>query len=129
MMLDRYQVREVQGEALRYHVRSKTRADIDHLVDLAELNGRGRCSCEHFSFRLTHEQKFTCEHTKAAQIHLAKKVVSKCLQLEKAAKKESSLARPPKKFTYVKADGSEVGNQEGPPRPVHGTEGSFPWEG
>ena len=74
MMLDRLEVEEIEGEPLRYFVTSRSRVEMRHLVDLAELNCRGRCGCEHFSIRLDVQKHLTCDHIKAAQIHLAKKV-------------------------------------------------------
>lgn len=38
-------VRPMPGEPTRFQVRSKSRPDEYHLVDIAEFNGSGRCSC------------------------------------------------------------------------------------
>ncbi len=38
--------------ALRWIVTSRTRPEIEHLVDLDGFGGIGRCSCEHFEFRI-----------------------------------------------------------------------------
>ncbi len=38
--------------ALRWIVTSRSRPDIEHLVDLDGFGGIGRCSCEHFEFRI-----------------------------------------------------------------------------
>lgn len=38
--------------ALRWIVTSRTRPEIEHLVDLDSFAGVGRCSCEHFEFRI-----------------------------------------------------------------------------
>lgn len=37
---------------LRWRVRSHTRPEIEHVVDLDAFAGNGACSCEHFEFRL-----------------------------------------------------------------------------
>lgn len=37
---------------LRWIVTSRTRPEIEHLVDLDAFGGVGRCSCEHFEFRI-----------------------------------------------------------------------------
>lgn len=37
---------------LRYRVRSRTRADTEHVVDVSANAGIGACSCEHFTMRL-----------------------------------------------------------------------------
>ncbi len=39
----------------RWHVKSDTRPDIVHLVDVLENNGFGQCSCEHHQFRIQPE--------------------------------------------------------------------------
>jgi len=56
-------------EAFRFHVRSKSRKDVWHLVDLEERNGMGECSCEQFQFRCTTalkegktDESTVCEH-------------------------------------------------------------------
>jgi hypothetical protein len=124
MLLDRFRVYEIPGEPLRFHVQSRTRADLKHLVDLMELNGRGRCSCEHFEYRSTAIKKFTCDHIKAGQIHLAKKVVSRCLETEKAHKaRKGVVAAAPAKLTYLKGGSSKA---DGPGVPA--AAGDFPWE-
>lgn len=106
MMLDRYHVEDIEGEPLRFHVGSKSRVEIKHLVDLEELNGRGRCGCEHFSIRLDKEKHLTCDHVKAAQIHLAKKVVKKVMaagaarkgDMDNASKERADEKRPASEF-------------------------------
>lgn len=37
---------------LRWRVKSLSRPDIEHVVDLDSWAGNGACSCEHFEFRL-----------------------------------------------------------------------------
>ena len=37
---------------LRWVVTSRSRPDVEHLVDLAAFGGIGNCSCEHFQFRI-----------------------------------------------------------------------------
>lgn len=38
-------------EAMRFHVRSRSRPDEWHLVDLTEYDGRGQCACETWRFK------------------------------------------------------------------------------
>lgn len=38
--------------ALEWIVTSSSRPEIEHRVDLAAFSGVGRCSCEHFEFRI-----------------------------------------------------------------------------
>jgi len=67
---------------LRFLVASDTQPDVSHLVDLSEHEGRGRCSCQHFEFRiapnieagLPHEK---CKHIRAAREYLADAVIAK----------------------------------------------------
>lgn len=37
---------------LRWRVASRTRGEIEHVVDLGKWGGNGECSCEHFQYRL-----------------------------------------------------------------------------
>tara|TARA_R110000796_G_C14571530_1_gene435799 strand:- start:35770 stop:36267 length:498 start_codon:yes stop_codon:yes gene_type:complete len=37
---------------LRWRVHSRTRPDVEHIVDISANNGIGECSCEHFQFKL-----------------------------------------------------------------------------
>jgi len=41
--------------ALRWIVTSSSRPEIEHLVDLDSYGGIGRCSCEHYQFRIEPE--------------------------------------------------------------------------
>lgn len=50
---------KVHDNPLRYLVASRTRDDIEHLVELDAYEGNGRCSCEQFTFRLEGELKNT----------------------------------------------------------------------
>lgn len=43
-------VHPIAGETLRYYVDSRT-SQKQHLVDLSEYGGNGRCDCEHFEFK------------------------------------------------------------------------------
>lgn len=58
-------VRPLLSEALRFHVQSRSRPDIWHLVDLGETEGF-RCGCETAQFR--HAE---CHHVERAQKCLA----------------------------------------------------------
>jgi hypothetical protein len=42
-------VQEVPGERFRYWVRSRSRPEERHLVDLLANGGNGECACEHFT--------------------------------------------------------------------------------
>lgn len=71
---------------LRYRVTSDSQDGVDHLVDLAEFGGNGRCSCQHFDFRIRPELEAgqtppvtRCKHIDAALIALALDVVKKIL--------------------------------------------------
>lgn len=72
-------VRPVLGECLRYHVRSRSRPEIWHLVDLGENDGAGRCGCEDHEFR-----KGSCHHIARAQKHLALTVARNIIEQRKA---------------------------------------------
>lgn len=54
----------------RYWVRSGSKRDVKHLVDLEEFGGNGQCSCEQFRFRLQPrlaEETARCKHILAAR--------------------------------------------------------------
>jgi hypothetical protein len=60
--------------ALRWIVTSRSRPDIEHLVELAAFGGIGRCSCEHFEFRIAPDLRngrrvgaHRCSHILAAR--------------------------------------------------------------
>lgn len=60
--------------ALRWIVTSRTRPEIEHLVDLDSFAGVGRCSCEHFEFRIAPDLRegrrvgsHRCSHILAAR--------------------------------------------------------------
>lgn len=46
-----YQVFE-HDNVLRFRVVSRSRPDIEHVVDIGENAGFGKCSCEHHEFRI-----------------------------------------------------------------------------
>lgn len=55
----------------RFLVRSASRKDEVHLVDLEENDGRGECSCEDWQFRqgdyYLWKKPYECRHMKAAK--------------------------------------------------------------
>lgn len=65
----------IEGEPLRYYVRSLSRPRHLHLVDLGALNRNGECGCEHFQFTLRGmidggakgSAKTRCNHIKAVR--------------------------------------------------------------
>lgn len=73
----------IEGEPLRFNVRSASRPDIVHLVDLIEYNGNGACSCEEFEFRLAPRLKegsqpnavWECRHIRRAKRRLVEIVI------------------------------------------------------
>ena len=60
----------------RLLVRSESRPDEVHLVDLEENEGRGECSCEDWHFRQGEyylwNKPFECKHIKMAKKYLEK---------------------------------------------------------
>ena len=70
-------VRPVPGEPLRYLVQSRSRREIEHLVDLEECGFNGACSCENFQMRCISElradrrldryrRRHRCQHIRRA---------------------------------------------------------------
>jgi|VirMetMinimDraft_7_1064189.scaffolds.fasta_scaffold00064_42 hypothetical protein len=69
---------------LSMRVVSKSRKDIEHIVDLGAYQGNGDCTCEHFDFRLrpkiegrTERGFRRCAHIEAARSALVDIVISK----------------------------------------------------
>ncbi len=69
---------------LRFHVSSETSGSVDkHLVDLAENGTFGKCSCQHFEFRIqplidAGERLMPldrCKHLKAVREDLVDRVI------------------------------------------------------
>lgn len=67
-------VEKIEGELLRFHVQSRGRRSVKHVVDLRPFAFNGRCSCEHFTFKmLSHleggalpSDKLRCWHIRQA---------------------------------------------------------------
>lgn len=76
------EVSPVQGEVLRYFVRSRSRTKVIHLVDLMGHDGNGECSCERFGFRMAPDLakgvvpglRTECRHIQLAKRYLATQV-------------------------------------------------------
>ena len=76
------EVRKVEGEVLRYWVRSRSRTTVAHLVDLMGHGGNGECSCERFGFKMapdlgkgvTPGLRTECRHIQLAKRYLATEV-------------------------------------------------------
>lgn len=78
-------VRPVADESLRYHVRSRSRPQDWHLVDLGEREGRGWCGCEAHQFKGK-----TCHHISRAQKHLAITVTRTIIERRNATKTKTA---------------------------------------
>ncbi len=74
----RQPVEPIDGEPFRFHVRSRSRQDIRHLVDVEE----NRCSCEHAEFRVNPhlnkgESAARCWHLQMARDFLLDNLIEK----------------------------------------------------
>lgn len=75
----------------RFRAVSRTRPDIEHVVDVSAYNGIGKCSCEHFTFNLEpalREGILTgdaarCAHIKAARETCLDGLLARITQKEK----------------------------------------------
>lgn len=82
----------LDGELLRFHVRSEDDPEVEYLVDLAECGGNGWCGCWDFEFRRfpawKRERKAStdtrCKHLDAARAYLLDALI-----LERLAAHES----------------------------------------
>lgn len=67
---------EILDPPYRFLVKSLTRKDNVHLVDLEEYDGYGECSCEYFSFNIRPKlnqnikPKKQCRHLRIVKKHL-----------------------------------------------------------
>jgi hypothetical protein len=73
---------EPYDHPLRFLVVSDTQPDVSHLVDLGEFEGKGKCSCQHFEFRIQPDIEVglphkRCKHIDAARCYLADAVIEK----------------------------------------------------
>ena len=71
-----------RSNPLRWLVSSGTRPGVTHLVDLADLDGNGACSCEHFVFHLEPRLRsgktttpLRCKHIKVAREALINRTI------------------------------------------------------
>lgn len=77
---------------LRFQVASETQGDdVHHVVDLGAFKGHGRCSCQHFEFRILPELEAGrivghCKHIEACRDFLADEVIQRVLETEKKQK-------------------------------------------
>lgn len=75
---------EPYDHPLRFHVTSETEPGAKHLVDLAENKTFGKCSCQHFEFRIQPlidaGQSLMpierCKHLKAVREDLVDRVIA-----------------------------------------------------
>jgi hypothetical protein len=97
------EVTKVEGEVLRYWVRSRSRTTLDHLVDLMGHGGNGECACERFGFKmardlakgLTPGLRTECWHIQLAKRYLATEVAIQTIANQ--AKRQVSLPTRPGK--------------------------------
>lgn len=78
-------VERIPGEALRFHVRSRTDPEVTYLVDLEECGFNGACGCPQFSIRLLKalrtdrrlgkRRKHRCWHIKQALYYMSELTV------------------------------------------------------
>lgn len=70
---------------LRFLVSSDSQEGIEHVIDLGEFKGHGRCSCQHFEFRILPELEAgriagRCKHVQACRDFLADEVIARVLE-------------------------------------------------
>jgi hypothetical protein len=79
---------------LRYFVRSRSRPEVEHLVELDKWDGNGACMCENFRFDRLRRLKAgatPCEHTRCWHIERAREwLVDKLIRQLAAKEKESA---------------------------------------
>ncbi len=70
---------------LRFRVTSDSQPEVEHVVDLGAFVGHGRCSCQHFEFRILPDVEAgrvagRCKHIQAARDYLADEVIGQVLK-------------------------------------------------
>jgi hypothetical protein len=94
-------VKPVEGEIMRYHVKSRSGPDA-HLVDLVEYGFNGQCDCENFRYRCEPklqqgtplDGRFRCHHIKQALAHFTATMQRNLWKLWQETNKPK-LPRPP----------------------------------
>lgn len=89
---------------LRYHVKSRSRREVEHVVDLELYGGNGACSCENFTYRCEPHLKkgaqpgdnLRCRHILQARAKLVDDVIRQATESMKG-----------KGFVTCTDDGSE----------------------
>jgi hypothetical protein len=96
--MSRYQMdaRPHPDGALRWVVTSRSRPEIEHLVELDGFGGVGRCSCEHFEFRIAPDLRegrrvgaHRCSHILAARNAFTDAMIQALLQAKAKATDKS----------------------------------------
>lgn len=95
------EVEEIGGELFRYHVRSRSRAEVLHVVDLESFRWAGECSCEAFCFRYKPElergaqpdDSLRCVHIRACRAYVLDNVLPKLAGALRAAQRAPAVAR------------------------------------
>lgn len=98
----------IEGEIFRYHVQSDSRPEIQHLVDFEAYHYVGKCSCEHFQFRLAPEldklsksqrpdpasedaDVYRCGHLRGAWSEVSRRILTEIMRENR--RKEGSVKR------------------------------------
>lgn len=69
-MSDDSQYRAIMHDGpLRWRIQSTTRHDVEHLVELHRNGGIGKCTCEHFTYRLQPKIDQGCRVETATRCH------------------------------------------------------------
>jgi hypothetical protein len=83
----------MEGEALVYRVKSKSRVGMEHRVDLSAFGGGGECGCEAWDFRCRKplrngeapSEELECPHVKLARRYYSFEMIQKVLRVADAA--------------------------------------------
>lgn len=90
-------VEPVPGESLVYLVKSHSRPDVIHRVDLGCYCGAGRCGCEHFATKINPKLRdgtkpapyLECRHIRKARRYLAIEVAQRIIEQKLKATNEN----------------------------------------
>lgn len=92
-------VKAIEGELLRFYVKSRTAAGVSYLVDLQSLKCNGECGCDQFNFRCRPElnrrkvpsDRSRCWHIHAARQWLLDKMIIRLADFHGEQKRERKL--------------------------------------
>lgn len=95
--MQNHPAKPIPGEPLRYFVTSRS-GHMDHLVDLSEWNGNGKCGCKDFTYRMEpllrrdSKVRVECWHIRQAKHRFCEDMIRAVLDAQQAKAQEQEEA-------------------------------------